>query len=242
MNEYAQALIPMIGDLCYKFGQPIVDGFEQGWGQVICRLKLGEDWRDNPELEDGPDAEDILSAVDLLAGNWPSWVREAKGAIFSSCRTWRYSLVRTWNPGRPPAMFIGLNPSTATETVDDPTVRRCIGYARAWGFGRLIMTNAFAYRSTDPTKLTQVKLSEAVGPKNNAYLKALAWATSLGELGHAGVVVVAWGNHGALFGRDQEVRRVLDEAGVVPQCLGLNGTGQPKHPLYLRRDAELVPY
>jgi hypothetical protein len=73
-----------------------------------------------------------------------------KIANFSTCRTWRYTLTRQWSFVHPLAMFIGLNCSTADETQDDPTVRRCMGFARDWGYGGLLMTNLFAFRATDP--------------------------------------------------------------------------------------------
>lgn len=154
------------------------------------------------------------------------------GAVFSECRIWRYTLTRIFNPTTPPIMFIGLNPSTADEVKNDPTVRRCIGFAYDWGAGGLIMTNAFGYRSTDPRGLT--KIHDPVGPLNDAYLrKCFALAAR---------VVVAWGNWGNLYDRDRRVLELLQEAGVKAKCFGLTKTGQPRHPLYLRRDEALVDY
>ena len=80
-----------------------------------------------------------------------------KNAIFSDCRKYRYVLSRTWNDKKKTILFIGLNPSTADEKIDDPTIRRCINYAQNWGYGSLLMVNLFAYRATIPTELKNVK-------------------------------------------------------------------------------------
>lgn len=149
-----------------------------------------------------------------------------RSAEFSPCRTWRYALWRTWEPSAPYAMFIGLNPSTADEIENDPTVTRCIGYARTWGYGGLCMANLFAYRDTDPRGMKAAP--DPVGPKNDERLSQLA--------GTAGVVVAAWGTHGVHQGRDRVVRARL---GGVLHYLKLTKFGHPQHPLYLR--ADLMP-
>lgn len=149
-------------------------------------------------------------------------------AVFSPCRRYRYVLRRIWDRTTPPAMFVGLNPSTADEVKDDPTVRRCIGYARRWGFGGLVMTNIFAFRSTDPNAL--VELDDPVGPRNDAWLRRLQR--------RAGVVVAAWGVWGSLGDREGRVMELLDE----PWCLGVTKQGSPRHPLYLRSDARRRRY
>ena len=149
-------------------------------------------------------------------------------ATFSPCRSYRYSLWREWGEDSLGyAMFIGLNPSTADETRDDPTVRRCINFAMYWGFGALCMTNLFAFRATDPTVM-KVQ-SDPNGPDNNATLKKLAT--------DAGVVVAAWGTHGTHRGRDKEV------LGMLPglKCLALTKDGLPKHPLYLLKTLRPMP-
>lgn len=142
----------------------------------------------------------------------------ASGARFSPCRVYRYSLWRTWGGSRGVA-FIGLNPSTADEVNDDPTVRRCIGYARAWGFGRLYMLNAFAYRATDPRRMKDA--DDPVGPENDAIIAAVANDCEL--------TVAAWGTHGAHLDRHHQVRRLVNKL----HHLGLTKHGFPKHPLYL---------
>ena len=143
-----------------------------------------------------------------------------KGAEFSPCRRYRYSLLRTWQPAGGFAMFVGLNPSTADETVDDPTIARCVAFSKAWGFGGLLMTNLFAYRATQPADMKAQ--ADPVGPENDAYLVRLA--------DQAQVVVAAWGTYGAFLGRDQQVRGLL---GRKLHYLRLTKDGHPGHPLYL---------
>ena len=148
---------------------------------------------------------------------------EAKSATFSHCRTYRYALWRNWNGLLPNAkgyaMFVGLNPSTADETADDPTIRRCIGFAQAWGYAGLCMTNLFAYRATDPRVMRAAP--EPVGEDNDWTLQVLAET--------AGVVVAAWGAHGTHRSRDAAVRKMLPDL----HYLRLTKDGHPGHPLYL---------
>jgi hypothetical protein len=149
-------------------------------------------------------------------------------ADFSPCRTWRYSLHRIWDENKDLVAFIGLNPSTADETQDDPTVRRCCGFVKKWGFGGLVMLNLFAFRATDPKQMKAA--ADPVGPKND---EALVCYTK------NRLVVCAWGCNG-LF-RDRH-RKVLDLLGGRRKllCLELTKDHLPKHPLYLR--ADLVPF
>lgn len=139
-------------------------------------------------------------------------------AVLSECRRYRYVLWRTWNPELPRVLFVGLNPSTADEAADDPTVRRCVGFAKAWGFGGVIIANLFAIRSKTPKtiKLT----ADPVGPDNDAWLALLDRAATL--------TVAAWGTNGTLHGRDQQVLRVLRSA----HCIDRTTAGLPRHPLY----------
>jgi hypothetical protein len=146
-------------------------------------------------------------------------------ATLSRCRQYRYTLTRTWDSTGPTVVFVGLNPSTADAKIDDPTVRRCIGFARSWGFGKLILTNLFAFRSTDPNVLEHV--ADPIGPKNDQ------WIASTSEV--ADLTVVAWGIHGGLQHRDQVVLELLRE----PHCLGTTKSGAPRHPLYLPANAPL---
>lgn len=156
---------------------------------------------------------------------------ETAGATFSPCRTWRYTLTRRWGSG-PHCQFIGLNPSTATETEDDPTIRRCIRFARDWGYAALVMTNLFGLRSTDPRGLR--KVADPVGPENDRYLI---------EIGRqAGIVIAAWGIHGMYQRRDLAVLDLLADQGVTLHCLGMTQGGFPKHPLYLPANSRPTGY
>lgn len=156
-----------------------------------------------------------MSQTDLL--------RET-GARFSPCRTYRYLLWRIWDERKPLVNFLMLNPSTADEVENDPTVARCEAYARRWGDGGLVVTNLYALRSTDPRAL--IGHPKPVGPANDLEIRLQAT--------RSGLVVAAWGNHGA--GRAREVVAALHREGVVLHCLGVNKTGEPVHPLYQRRD------
>lgn len=148
-----------------------------------------------------------------------------KRATFSPCRQYRYTLHRQWGTEWP-VMFIGLNPSTATEELDDPTIRRCMGYARAWGLGGLIMTNLFAYRATDP-KVMKAQ-AEPVGTENDDSILVAAES--------AAIVVAAWGAHGTHLDRGKQMRQLFDDAGVRLHYLQLTKDGHPGHPLYLKAD------
>lgn len=149
-------------------------------------------------------------------------------AKFSECRQYRYALWRLWDESKPYVMFVGLNPSTADETTDDPTINRCIDFAKSWGYGGLCMTNLFAYRSTDPANLRTTQ--DPIGPDNDNWLKELAK--------NAGVVVAAWGNDGAYLGRSKEVTSTIKNL----KCLKINKTGEPAHPLYQPGTAKLIVF
>jgi hypothetical protein len=151
----------------------------------------------------------------------------SRAAVFSPCRKYRYSLEIIWDESKPLAAFIGLNPSTADEVSDDPTIRRCIGFAKREGCGGLRMLNLFAYRATDPREMKAAAFP--VGGDND--LRKLLD-------GIAGPIIACWGSHGDYLGRDSGVR--LDTPGML--CFGRNGDGSPKHPLYLRGDAPLIVY
>lgn len=149
------------------------------------------------------------------------------GANFSPDRMYRYDLWRTWIDGNGYAMFIGLNPSTADETQDDPTIRRCIAFAKAWGYSGLCMTNLFAFRATKPDDMKRA--ADPVGPQNDGVLQERA--------SRAGVVVAAWGAHGDYKNRGWWVANGLLKAPL--HYLRLTKDGHPGHPLYLPKT--LVP-
>lgn len=151
------------------------------------------------------------------------------GAIFSPCRTYRYILWRVWDDSLPLALFCGLNPSTADETVDDPTIRREIGFAKLWGYGGLYKGNAFGYRSTDPKGLATV--ADPVGPDNDAIIREHAARCELR--------IAAWGADEAVTPtRTAALREILGDC----YCLGTTKAGRPKHPLYLAANTERVRF
>jgi hypothetical protein len=153
------------------------------------------------------------------------------GAEFSECRTWRYALWRHWDwqgYGNCVA-FVGLNPSTADETKDDPTIRRCINFAKAWGYSGLYMLNIFAFRATDPKDMKAA--ADPVGPQNDEMLCYHQKKVAL--------VVAAWGTHGSFQDR---AARVVEIMRPPLMCLGKNSDGSPKHPLYLRADLKPIHF
>ena len=145
-----------------------------------------------------------------------------KRAEISRCRLYRYALWRVWDEDLPTVLFVGLNPSTADEVTDDPTLIRCMNFARVWGYGGVCIGNLFAYRATDPKVLLSVK--DPIGAENDVWLAKLAE--------DAGLIVAAWGNMGPYLDRSQQVRPLLPNL----HCLKLNKSGEPAHPLYLKAD------
>jgi hypothetical protein len=151
------------------------------------------------------------------------------GALFSRCGAFRYLL---WRLPRPRAAMLGmgmLNPSRADETRDDATIARCRALAARTGSGNLLVWNLFALRARDPAMLRQA--GDPLGPDNDA---AIALALTL-----CGRTVLAWGNHGRLMGRGAEVLETAREDGRRLDCLGVTAWGEPRHPLYLRRETTL---
>ena len=149
-------------------------------------------------------------------------------AIFSKCRNYRYELWRWWDKSKPFVMFIGLNPSTADETNNDPTIRRCIGFAQEWGFGGLCMTNLFALRATDPKVM--INHSNPIGSDNDERLIMVS--------DKAGKIIASWGTLGNHRNRDKEVIAFIPDM----FCLGVTKNGNPKHPLYIKKDKILEPF
>lgn len=155
-------------------------------------------------------------------------------ASFSEDRRYRFTLYRRWTElGQGPVrhqeiLFICLNPSTADEAYNDPTVWRCVNFARDWGYRGVWIGNLFALRATDPSELYEAY--EPVGMANDLVLRQMAQRCSK--------VVYAWGNHGQLLNRG---RQVVDMIGSG-WCFGVNKSGEPKHPLYQPRNAKLIHY
>lgn len=147
----------------------------------------------------------------------------ASTATYSDCERYRYDLTRVWDEAGHKIAFVMLNPSTATEVQNDPTVERCERRARTLGYGAFRVCNIFAWRDTDPFAMR--KAPEPIGPANDAAISdACAWADT---------VVAAWGTHGAHLNRGPQVEVLMRGSGKPLYHLGLSKAGHPKHPLYI---------
>ncbi len=174
------------------------------------------------------------------------WLKVTAHAVLSADRVYRYVLYRSldgeaWDdpdPERRTVCFVMLNPSTADENTNDPTIEKLIKYGRLWGFHRLAVVNLFAYRETDSKKLRSIASTrDLVGPENDAYISSTVIYSSK--------VVCAWGNQGDIQDRGNAVRKRLDLLALPPGrvwCFKQSLVGQPVHPLYQLDLAELVPY
>lgn len=155
-------------------------------------------------------------------------------AWLSGCQRYRYSLGRKWVDGWPPPVtFVMLNPSTADHQLDDPTIRRCVGFAKAWGYGRLKVVNLYAWRATQPRDLWRA--DDPVGPQNDEHLAEAAYIA----YEHDAPLVAAWGANA----KPDRVAQVL----ALPHldrltALGVTKSGAPRHPLYLRADTVPTPW
>lgn len=153
-------------------------------------------------------------------------------AVLSQDGVYRYLLTRTWAEG-PALAFVMLNPSTADATADDPTIRRCIGFAKREGFGGLTVVNLYALRATDPRELRRA--IDPVGPDNDGHLRRVTWESQLDDA----PAVVAWGAHAA---PDRVAAFVRLATGTRLVCLGTTQAGAPRHPLYIAGAQPLVPW
>lgn len=150
-----------------------------------------------------------------------------KSAWISECGNYRYNLTRSWDEMRPSVTWIMLNPSTADHEIDDPTIRKCIGFSKQWGYGSLVVVNLLAWRATDPRELS--KPEDPIGPKNRFAI------TQAVRNGHH--VIVGWG--GKLPLKLKHVRHMRDFVELYSEkhghtcCLGKTKTGEPRHPLML---------
>ena len=152
-------------------------------------------------------------------------------ATFSRCLDYRYTLERRWNSETADkrVVFVGLNPSTADHRVDDPTIRRCIGFARSWGYNVLTVVNLFAYRTPYPSELR--KASDPIGSSNSRHLGRVIRESDL--------VIACWGRHGSWQAQDKRLeKRFKDRL----NCLAINNDGSPAHPLYQRATVTPIPW
>ena len=148
-----------------------------------------------------------------------------KDCVFGPDGKYRYVLSRVWDEELPFVMFIGLNPSTADNENDDPTIRKLITYCKSWGYGGFYITNLFAYVSSDPKVLKSIP--NPVGVMNDSYI--------IGFSEHCKMVVCMWGNKGTLYNRDVYVIHLLIQTKKL-YCFETSVHGNPKHPLYLKAD------
>jgi hypothetical protein len=155
-------------------------------------------------------------------------------AIFDTTRRYRYSLWRCWQVEAPRLAVVMLNPSTADAQTNDATIRRCLSFAQAWGYGSLEVVNLFALMSTRPQQLKRA--AHPIGVDCDRYLRLAA--------AQADQIVIAWGNWGTWQHRDRTVLQLLRTHSRPEQiyCLGVNRDGQPCHPLYLPRTTRPVPF
>lgn len=157
-----------------------------------------------------------------------------KMATISDCGTFRYRLTRYWGPGKF-LPFVMLNPSTADAEVDDPTIRRCMSFARREGAGGIVVGNLCAFRSTSPSALDRA--ADPFGLGNQDHLQAIA----IGAVADDMPIVCAWGVHGYQRG-DKYAVELFRKEGARLVCLGTTAAGHPKHPLYVKGDQPLVAY
>ena len=146
-------------------------------------------------------------------------------AVFSDCETYRYALWRIWDESKPWVAIIGLNPSKADEIKNNPTINRCISFAKSWGCGGVCLINLFAFNAPVPVEMRQAK--DPVGPDNDKWLAKIAQT--------AAMVVAAWGNDGSYLERSAAVKALIPNL----YALKMNKSGEPAHPLYLKKT--LVP-
>ena len=147
----------------------------------------------------------------------------SKDAIISACGKYRYLLQRSWDYKLQAVCFVMLNPSTADATLDDPTIRRCLGFAKALGFGQLEVVNLFGWRATDPKEL-----KSAVNPIDTENDEQLLNSAKV-----CNMTICAWGVNGTFLQRDKSVLGMLRKNGITPHALRLSKDGHPAHPLYL---------
>jgi len=169
--------------------------------------------------------------------------KHPQGAVFSRCRNYRYLLYREWEPLGPTcdemtAAFIGLNPSTATASTDDPTIRRCVDFAKRLGYNKLLMLNLIPFITSDPAELKRRPENRAAAERNRAYLRY--YTGGIGSF--AADTICAWGagvdklrGEPCLLANWQAIERPA-------YCLGKTKSGQPRHPLYLAKTAQMVAF
>jgi hypothetical protein len=153
----------------------------------------------------------------------------SRSADLSPCGRYRYRLSRTLLLGKGTVLFVLLNPSTADGLQDDQTVRQCIGFTEHWSYNRLVIVNLFPFRATMPRDMLQE--IDPLGFHADDWILRAAQGADL--------IVCAWGAHGRHRGRGEQVRHLLTDRAYKLHHLGLTENGQPRHPLYLKRETPL---
>lgn len=159
-----------------------------------------------------------------------------KCATLSDCGRFRYHLSRTWAPEKGSLCFVMLNPSTADAETDDPTIRKCIGFAERLGYGAIDVVNLYAFRATKPADLK--KAGYPVGEKNDSWIQVAALAT----FKTGGETVCAWGQNASKLSRPADVIKLLRDCEVEPKVLARCADGTPSHPLMLAYTCTLQRY
>lgn len=157
---------------------------------------------------------------------------EQSDALLSPCGRYRYWLTRSWDASLPQLVWVMLNPSTADASLDDPTIRRVRSFTAREGCGSFCVLNLFAFRATKPNDVWRAG-ADAIGPENGRYIADLTWGRP---------VVCAWGADPNASKRAREVAIVVRHRAMTTYCLGLTQKGAPRHPLFARGDAKMVPY
>lgn len=160
-----------------------------------------------------------------------------KDALISPCGLYRYWLKRHWEDDLVGLPVIMLNPSTADAEIDDPTIKRCMEFARREGYGGITVLNVFALRATNPEELK--KVNDPNGPDNNDWLKRMM---GFHELGGSKIILVAWGANKFAEPRAAQIIDMAKREGAQLVCLGTSKNGAPKHPLYIKGDQPFMPF
>jgi hypothetical protein len=166
-----------------------------------------------------------------------------RSAEISECGRYRWWLRRSWQlwdgqglhvQGKGVCCFVMLNPSTADGMQDDPTIRRCIGFARDWGYNTLSVRNLFPWRATDPKELKNPNVDVFGGDRGESELLAACTAD---------FVLAAWGGD-VPFGRGERAVKLFQHhfPGKPLHCLGKTKSGNPRHPLYVKASAVPIPF
>jgi hypothetical protein len=166
-------------------------------------------------------------------------------AVISECGTYRYALWRCWMTGDGQVLFVMLNPSTADASKDDPTIRRCVGFAQRWGYASVAVGNLYGYRATKPADLSRAdnpvgeasprRFGSIYRNENDNWLRKLALQSRR--------VIAAWGaNEGPCSTRAAEVTDILAAYAGPIDALGFTKAGKPRHPLYVKGDVELLSF